>query len=318
MGGSAPAQDPNVGIAATKSAQTGADALAFMKSQAQITNNWATQDRDRYQQKFIPLQDSLIQEAKDYATPERSATRASEAVADVNQAIAGQTGTRNRQAMSMGVNPNSGRFLATTGRAATDGALAQAGAANSARRAVEGEGRALTANAVNMGMGLGVNPGTSIGLSNGAASSGASAAMAGYGQQGNLLNTDFNNRMQSYNSSQSGLGAIGGVLGQVAGALPWATMLPALSSKEAKTDKMPVDSLGAVRKMPVEKWTYKPGMGDEGQHVGPYAEDFAKATGIGDGKTIDPLSVMGVTLGAVRELDKKVSNLAKKPEAKAA
>ena len=82
-----------------------------------------------------------------------------------------------------------------------------------------------------------------------------------------------------------------------------------LSSKKVKHDKKPVDSLGAVRKMPVEQWTYNEGKGDGGTHVGPYAEDFAKATGVGDGSAIDPITMMGVTLGAVRQLDEQVQKL---------
>ena len=80
-----------------------------------------------------------------------------------------------------------------------------------------------------------------------------------------------------------------------------------LSSKELKEGKKPAkNSLAAVRKMPVEEWSHKKGVADDGRHVGPYAEDFAEATGMGDGKTIDAISLMGVTLGAVKELDAKV------------
>ena len=63
--------------------------------------------------------------------------------------------------------------------------------------------------------------------------------------------------------------------------------------------------------MPVEKWRYKPGRGDGGEHVGPYAQDFAAATGQGDGKSIDMISAIGVTMGAIRDLDKKVDKMAR-------
>ena len=63
--------------------------------------------------------------------------------------------------------------------------------------------------------------------------------------------------------------------------------------------------------MPVDKWRYKPGRGDGGEHVGPYAQDFAAATGQGDGKSIDMISAIGVTMGAIRDLDKKVDKMAR-------
>lgn len=67
--------------------------------------------------------------------------------------------------------------------------------------------------------------------------------------------------------------------------------------------------------MPVEEWRYKPDapMGDGGaaKHVGPMAQDFQKATGKGDGTTINVVDAIGTTLGAVQELDAKVDKLAR-------
>ena len=61
--------------------------------------------------------------------------------------------------------------------------------------------------------------------------------------------------------------------------------------------------------MPVEQWTYNKGQGDGGTHVGPYAEDFTAATGMGDGKTIKAQDAFGVTAGAVKELAAKVNRI---------
>lgn len=301
MGGSAPKQDPNMGKAALKSAETGQLMLDWMKDQASITNNWAGEDRARYTGTFLPLQDQFIQKATTYDTPERRAVAADQAAADVSQAAAQALGTRERQAMAMGVNPASGRFQMGTAKASTDTALATAGARNMARRQVEATGDQMLGNAINMGQGLAVNPGTSMGISNGAAQSGFSGAMSGYGQQANILNQDYQNRYAAWQANQAAIGGLGGALGTVVGLI---------SSKKVKTNRKPVDALGAVEKMPVEAWDYKPGVADEGRHIGPYAEDFAKATGIGDGKTIDPISLMGVTMGAVRQLSEKVDKLA--------
>lgn len=303
MGGSAPEQDPNMGKAALKSAETGQMMLDWMKEQAAVTNNWAAEDRSRYTGTFVPLQDKYIQKAQSYDSPERRAAAADQAAADVSLAASQAQGTRERQAMAMGVNPASGRFINANAKAGTDTALATAGARNLSRRQVESTGDQMLASAINMGQGLAVNPGTSMGISNGAASSGFSGAMSGYGQQASILNQDYQNRFAAWQANQSMIGGLGGALGTVVGLI---------STKKAKTNRKPVDALGAVEKMPVEAWDYKPGVADEGRHIGPYAEDFAKATGIGDGNTIDPISMMGVTMGAVRQLNEKVEKLAKR------
>jgi len=301
MGGSAPKQDPNIGIAAMKSAQTGEMMLNWMKDQAQITNGWAAEDRTRSQEVFQPLQDAFIKEANGFASPERQQAAADAARADVSLGASQAAGQMERQAMAMGVNPASGRFLNARAKADTDSALAGAGAANLARRSVEDQGRSLRANAINMGAGLAVNPGTSMGLSNGAAQAGFGGAMQGYGQQGNLLNTEYQNRMATWQANQSALGSVGSALGTVAGLFA--------SSKDIKENKTPIDALGALEQLPVEQWDYKQGEGDGGTHIGPYAEDFQKATGIGDGKSIDALSMIGLTMGAVRELAEEVKEM---------
>lgn len=301
MGGSAPSSDPNIGIAALKSSQLGEDMLGWMKSQAEITNGWAAEDRARSQDVFKPLQDQFIQEAQDFASPERKQAAATAAVADVGLQGRLATEANTRNAMSMGVNPASGRFASASAKGATDIALAKAGAANLSNRNIEDQGRSLKASAINMGNGLAVNPGTSMGLSNGAVATGGQAAMSGYGQQGSLLNTQYQNQMQSYNASNSGWGALGSAAGSIIGMFA--------SSKDIKENKVPVDALGAIEQMPVEQWNYKPGEGDGGQHIGPYAEDFQAATGIGDGKSIDALSMIGLTMGAVRELANEVKDI---------
>lgn len=315
MGGSPPKPDPQMGEAAKMSAETGRQMLDWMKGQATITNNWAAEDRAREVGTFRPLQDQFIAEAQTWDSPSRVSARAAEAGADV--AIAGRqaAGQRVRQAMAMGVNPNSGRFQNAEGRAATDLALASAGASNLARRTVRAEGDARRAQAINLGMGLAVNPGTSMGLSNSAGSSGFGGAMSGYGQQAGILNNEYQGRLQSWNAQQNSMSGLFGGIGAVLGATNGFGMFPAAwgpSSKEYKEDKKPVKgALDAARSMPVEQWRYKPGIADGGAepHIGPYAEDFQQATGVGDGKTIDLMTQMGVTLGAVQELADKVDRI---------
>ena len=195
--------------------------------------------------------------------------------------------------------------------------MARAGAVNLSNRQVEAEADAKMANAINMGAGLAVNPGTSMGLSNSAGGTGFQGAMSGYGQQASILNQDYQNRRQAWADGQSGAQGLMGAVGTIAGAYG-PQLMTLLSSKEVKTDKAPVGdgkALGAIRKMPVETWRYKPGAGDENAHVGTYAEDFAAATGAGDGKSIPIIDAIGVTMGAIKDLDRKVEKIARSKKA---
>lgn len=308
-GSSAPKPDPNIGKAALRSAKTGEQMLGWMQDQAKVTNQWASEDRDRYKSVFQPLQDQYIADAKTWASPDRMEARATEAAADVALGARQGQDQMARQMAAMGVNPASGRFAGQAQKAALQTGLATAGARNNARRQVQAEGDARMAGAINLGQGLGVNPGQSMAISNGAGQAGFAGAMQGYGQQANLLNQEYQGRLQAYNTNMSGLGSLMMGAGMIRGAFP--------SSKEVKTDKTPVKgALDAAKKMPVEAWTYKPGAGDGGRHLGPYAEDFKAATGVGDGKSIDPISLVGVTLGAVQELSAKVEALEAKKAAR--
>lgn len=305
---SVPPPDPRIGIAAAASAATGQAYLKQMQEQSAITNQWAAEDRERAK-KFEPLQDAYIERAQTWDSPERMDARVNATQASVQGQIdmAGQQ--RERAMASMGVSPNSGKFGAVERTAALEGGLAVAGAGNLERRSVRAEADAMQANVINMGAGYQVNPGQSMGLSNSALGAGNSGAMAGYGQQGQVLNTQWNQRMEgvnTHNQQNAGFwGGVGSIVGMAAGGA-------FASDKNIKTDKKPVrrSLLDAVAKMPVEEWTYKPGEGDGKRHVGPYAQDFKKRTGLGDGKSINVIDIAGVTLGAVKELSEKVDALA--------
>jgi hypothetical protein len=86
-----------------------------------------------------------------------------------------------------------------------------------------------------------------------------------------------------------------------------------------KKDKEPIargEALNAVRSMPIERWTYKSGISDEGRHVGPYAEDFSRQTGTGNGKAINVQDAIGVALGAIKDLDARIEALSRKGSSK--
>lgn len=301
----APSPDPRMGEAAMLSAETGQQYLRFMQGQADIANRWAGEDRTRSQGVYQPIEDQFIADSVGYDTPERRAAAASEAVADVRQQSAIARAGSERRLTGMGVTPGSGRFAGETRRADAAEGLAAAGAANMARRNVQAQGEARVANVVNMGRGMAVNPATSLGLANGAASSGFSGAQQGYGQQASILGQQHDAQMRAWSADQQASAGIGGALGQLAGAFLFS------SSKEVKHDKKKVFGiLDAVKDMPVEKWTYNEGEGDGKTHIGPYAEDFAEKTGLGDGKTLSVIDALGVNMGAIKELAMQVDDLA--------
>ena len=305
MGGRTPKPDARMGEAAVMSARTGEQYLEWMKAQGDITNEWAQEDRSRWRETFRPIEDQWVQESANWDTPERRQMEAGKATADVwIQARQGEA-ARTREAMAMGVNPASGRFQGASARAGTDTALAAVGAGNLARRQVAAEGEARMANVINLGKGMAVNPATSMGLSNSAISSGANGALQGYNQAASIYGQQYNQQMQAHQANQNSMAGLFGAVGTVAGML---------SSKRAKTNRKPVGqgkSLNAVRKMPIDEWDYKPGKGDGGHHIGTYAEDFQRATGQGDGRTIDIPSAIGITMGAIKDLDAKVDRLSR-------
>jgi len=253
--GGAPNADPRIGEAAMLSAKTGQDYLSFMRDQAKVTNQGANEDRGRYKGTFEPLEDQYISNAKAHDSQERMWPRVSTARVDARLMGQQAQDAAQRQQAAMGVTPNAGRSLALGQTPRMQTGLMALGAGNQARREVRAEADNMRANAINLGKGMAVNPGTSMGLSNNAMSSGFSGAMQGYGQQGSLLNTQYQQQMQTYQAKQEQQEQQAGLF-SAAG-----TVIGMLSDKDAKTEKKkPGRSLlKAVEKMPVEEWRYKKG-----------------------------------------------------------
>ena len=74
---------------------------------------------------------------------------------------------------------------------------------------------------------------------------------------------------------------------------------------EIKEDK----ALKAILNMPIEKWKYKKGIADESEHIGPYAEDFKKETGMGSGKEISVQDSIGLIMKSIQDLNAKIDNI---------
>lgn len=96
-----------------------------------------------------------------------------------------------------------------------------------------------------------------------------------------------------------GLGGIGGIAGGISG------LAGVFSSRTFKTAGRPLDderALAALESLPVEAWRYK---GEDTPHIGTYAEDFRRATGLGDGKTIPIVDALGLAFAGIKALAKR-------------
>ena len=96
----------------------------------------------------------------------------------------------------------------------------------------------------------------------------------------------------------SSLGVVGSIIG---GALAF------FSSEELKHDHGHEGQLlEKLKKVRVNRWQYK---GDDKTHVGPFSEEFNREFGIETDRPdmINVIDALGVTMGAIKELDKKVS-----------
>lgn len=303
-------------------------------------NRWSEEDRARWEESFRPIEDRLIEDATGWDSEERLEELSAEAKAGVMSNAHAAQRQNERQMASMGIDPRSGRFAGIDRASDLSTALAAAGAQNQARSQARSQGMALRADAANMGRGLPSQAAASAGLGlqaggmaqggslNAAANQranvgimgqGFGAAMQGYSNQANTLNQQYQNQLSAWSANQQAAGNMWGGIGQLAGTV--GTMALA-SSEEYKTDKKQIgdSALDAVNNMPVESWKYKreaqgKDLGpsvippDDKTHVGTYAEDFQRETGMGDGKSIPVGDAIGVTMKAIQELDQKVERM---------
>lgn len=130
--------------------QVGTEQVAALRQSIEFANR----DRERFETVFKPLQDQFIAEAQAFDTPEKRAQAAAEASVDVQRAAEAQRSNAEAQLQSLGVDPSQFRSSSLLNQVAIGTAAQQAGAANAARRQVEDQGRALRADAINLGSGL--------------------------------------------------------------------------------------------------------------------------------------------------------------------
>lgn len=198
----------------------------------------AAQDRERYKSVFQPIEDRLVDEANNYATPERMEKEAGRAQADVSQAFEAQRVAAMRNLESYGVDPSQARAGALDKAARIAQAAASAGAANGSRIQTEMTGRALRGEAINLGRGYqsqiaqayatsqqaggGAVQGNLATTQSGAGTMGTGTQWAGIqngalGTWGNALSGQSQANIAAYNAKQQSGGSTGALIGGIAG-----------------------------------------------------------------------------------------------------
>lgn len=286
----------------------------------------ALRDRERYEGVFLPLQDQYIAEAQEYDTPERREQVAAQQQADVRAQFESQRANAEMALQGYGIDPSQLRSNAIDRGIRAQEAAATAMVGNQARNQVEGTGRALRADAMNIGMGLPSQAAGGFAGAVGAGSAGIgganqttgtiSGAMQGataagqLGQQGiaqgaNITNMGYQNQMAQWQAGQQGIQG----MGQLAGQLGSAALL---SDPKAKENRAPVDgALDAIGRAPAEKWDYRAetGIDDGQQHVGPMADDVRREMGIGDGTALPINDMIGAHHAALAEVSERIKKL---------
>jgi hypothetical protein len=201
-GGSAPAPDPNIGLAQLELANISKEYLESWKTdvwptlqaqaekqEARADEQWAL-DREiqlrqreiadieygRRQELFFPIEERQIAEAMEAGGEADQERQAALALGDVRSAQQRMQQDIAMQQRAYGIDPSSGRFQGMQRAAAVDTSMMEAAAANRARQAAEQLGWAKRMDALALGAGQFGNQATSTGL---ALAAGQQGLMAG-------------------------------------------------------------------------------------------------------------------------------------------
>lgn len=132
-------------------------------SSSQMSRDLASNQLDRYKNKFQPQEDALLRDANSYASESRQRNEMGAAASGQEQA--GEASRRNaiKDLEGLGIDPSSGRYAALDRAERGRTAAAAAGAAQQAQRATEQTGRNLRSQAIDVGQRLPGNALNAIG-----------------------------------------------------------------------------------------------------------------------------------------------------------
>ena len=232
----APAADPNIGIAQKQLADLATsqwntfktdiypemlrqsqsqekraqDQYELTSSIAKQQQQYATQDRARYEAGGIPAMEKLKADADLYSTEAEQERLAQGATADITSAMQQQRQQQAMRQQAYGIDPTSGVSQMSSGQTSAGEALMRAQAANQTRQAAKDIGLQKQANVYNMYAGLPAQGNASTGIALGASGqglAGGQAALGNYGATGGALNSAAQTAMGGWNSvGQIGVG----------------------------------------------------------------------------------------------------------------
>ena len=118
----------------------------------------------------------------------------------------------------------------------------------------------------------------------------------------------YNGQMQAYNAQQAQKGSAW------QGAANIASGIGSMAFKSSKTFKHadgPVErTLDRLRDIPIRTWKYRHNIDPRQEvHIGPYAEDWKRILGLGNGKEIAVQDAFGVALKCIQELHDEMDGL---------
>lgn len=321
------------------------DALATSAQQREISGDYY----QRYKDVFAPLENQMVAEARAYDTPERREAEAGRTAADIGSAYSKVRGQNEREMLASGVDPSSQRYAGLRTQMGANEAADTAAGMNAARRSVEDRGYARQVNAASLGRNLPANqsasaqlrlsagntamgatqvPGQSSRADAQTYTSGYSPAISANNSTANIASGLYNQALAGYGQYTAGKGDQYNLIGQGIGAIG---SMFAMSSAKRKTNKRPMPggngkeskggkrdgagkAMAGLRDLKVEKYQYKDRR-DEPRHlnyVSPYAEDFSRKFGVGDGKTINLHNELGVMMLALKDADRRIAKLEKR------
>lgn len=194
--------------------------------------------RERYNEVFQPIEDSLISESQEYASGARSDYDAGRAMASVSQSFDAARSNALARMESYGVDPSQTRAAALDSGIRVQEAAMKAAAGTQSRLNTENTGRALRGEAINIGRGLPSNIAGAYGTAMAAGQQGMGNALQttqsggntmGTGNQwfggqqqalggwGNTIQRQHDGQMQHFNAKQQQSASMGSALGSLTG-----------------------------------------------------------------------------------------------------
>ena len=234
---SAPAADPNIGIAQREMSALAKDQWSkfttdiypemlkqsqqqearaqdqyeFTKGITEKQQGYADKDRARYEEGAIPAMEKLKADADQYNEAGYQEQLAQGARADITTAMDNQRQQQEMRQRSYGIDPTSGTAQFNSNAMGANQALMEAQAANQTRQAAKDIGLQKQANVYNMYAGLPAQGNASTGIALGSANQGfqtGQAAIGNFANTGAALNAGANTAMSGWNNvGQLGVGA---------------------------------------------------------------------------------------------------------------